>query len=206
MFVKRNSNRKDTVSSEDNENEENYANIQFQVEFPTEPNETLYILGNVEELGNWDINKAEKLMKLDSQSFLWESMYPLECPVGMTIKYKYLIIDSNNKKTLEKLPDDAERAITTKKPGQYIIMNKKDDLKTKISYVGKGKRTFKRKLSRVNYDVLSRSRLSNEIENDNGEDTNDKGTKDLKFNFGNFGKTENDSEYFIFISKRFNFL
>ena len=202
MFVKRNSNRKDTVSSEDNENEENYANIQFQVEFPTEPNETLYILGNVEELGNWDINKAEKLMKLDSQSFLWESMYPLECPVGMTIKYKYLIIDSNNKKTLEKLPDDAERAITTKKPGQYIIMNKKGDLNTKISYVGKDKRTFKRKLSRVNYDVLSRSRLSNEIENDNGEDTNEKGTKDLKFNFGNFGKTENDSEYISYLSPK----
>jgi hypothetical protein len=104
MFVKRSSNRKDTVSSEENDNEENYAKINFQVEFPTKPNQTLYIFGNIEELGNWDKDKAEKLIKLDERTSIWESMYPLECPVGMTIKYKYLIIDSNNDIIIEELP------------------------------------------------------------------------------------------------------
>jgi len=149
MFVKRSTKRKDTVSSEENDYEETYATINFQVEFPTERNQKLYIVGNVEELGNWDLNKGEKLIKLDEQSSLWETTHPLECPVGMTIKYKYLLIDFNNNKILEKLPNNSERSITTKKAGQYIIMNKKGDLSTKISFVGKERRDFKRKLSRT---------------------------------------------------------
>ena len=193
MFVKRSTKRKDTVSSEENDNEEMYAKIQFQVEFSTKPNETLYMVGNVEELGYWDLNKPVKLIKLDEQSLLWESIYPLECPVGMTINYKYLVIDSNNNKILEKLPNNAMRSLTTKKPGQYIIMNKQGDLVTKISYVGNQKRSIKRKLSRINYDVLNKSKISSGSENDG----NDKDIKNLKFSFG---KTENESEYISYLS------
>ena len=133
MFV-RSQKRKDTVSSEENDYEEVYANIQFQVEFPTKQSQTLYMIGNVEELGNWKNDKAVKLNKIDAESSLWESFLPLECPVGMTIKYKYLIKDLKNKVIEEKLPNNSERSITTKKPGQYIIMNKQGDLITKISY------------------------------------------------------------------------
>ena len=139
MYIKWTSKRKDSVSSEDNDYEESYANIQFQVDFPTKSNQTLYILGNIEELGNWRKEEAVKLIKLDENTSIWESTESLECPVGMTIKYKYLISDSKNNKTFEDLPNDSERSITTKKPGQYIIINKKGDLTTKISYVGKEK-------------------------------------------------------------------
>ena len=97
MFVKRSSNRKDTLSSEDNDYEEAYANINFQVDFPTKPNEILYIAGNIEELGNWRKEEAVKLIKLDENTNIWETTQPLECPVGMTIKYKYLIVDSKKK-------------------------------------------------------------------------------------------------------------
>ena len=204
MFVKRSEKRKETVSSEGDDNEESYARIQFQVEFETKPNETLYMLGNIEELGNWEEDKAVKLLKLDSESSLWESMIPLECHVGMTIRYKYLTIDSNNKKNIEKLPNNEERAITTKKPGQYIIMNKQGDLITKISYVGKDKRNFKRKLSRINYDVLNNNKLSLSNGNYNGDDENINinSIKALKFNFGNCQKTENDSEYVSYLSPK----
>ena len=183
MFV-RSQKRKDTVSSEENDYEEVYANIQFQVEFPTKQSQTLYMIGNVEELGNWKNDKAVKLNKIDAESSLWESFLPLECPVGMTIKYKYLIKDLKNKVIEEKLPNNSERSITTKKPGQYIIMNKKGDLSTKISFVGKEKRSQKRKLSRINLDVLNMNSLKDEKGND---------LKNLKFNFG---KPEDEySEY-----------
>ena len=195
MFVKRSSNRKDTVSSEENDNEENYAKINFQVEFPTKPNQTLYIFGNIEELGNWDKDKAEKLIKLDERTSIWESMYPLECPVGMTIKYKYLIIDSNNNKIEEELPNDTERVLTTKKPGQYIIMNKKNDLISKITFVGSDKRSFKRKLSRIKYDILNKNNISGMHEND----TKEQDIKNLKFNFK---KAENESEYISYLSPK----
>ena len=132
MFI-RSSKRRDSVSSEENDYEESYAKIQFQVEYPTKPNQTLYMVGNVDELGNWDLKQAVKLIKLDSQSSIWESILPLDCPVEMTIKYKYLIIDSNKKKFLVKI----ERSITTKKPGQYIIKNKRGDKSAKITFVDK---------------------------------------------------------------------
>jgi len=188
MFVRRSSNRKDTLSSEDNDYEEAYATINFQVDFPTKPNEILYIAGNIEELGNWRKEEAVKLIKLDENTNIWETTQPLECPVGMTIKYKYLIVDSK-KKIFETLPNNAERSITTKKPGQYIIMNKKGDLSTKISYVGKESRSKKRKMSRINVDVLNAKDFTDEQETD---------LKNLKFNFG---KPEDEySEYISYLS------
>ena len=186
MYIKRTSKRKDSVSSEDNDYEESYANIQFQVDFPTKSNQTLYILGNIEELGNWRKDEAVKLIKLDENTSIWESTETLECPVGMTIKYKYLISDSKNNKIFEDLPNDSERSITTKKPGQYVIINKKGDLTTKISYVGKEKRSERRKMSRINIDVLN----SKGFTDDQGNDL-----RNLKFNFG-----KADDEYSEYIS------
>ena len=192
MFVKRSEKRKDTVSSEENDYDESYASINFQVEFPTERNQTLYIIGNIEELGAWDEERAEKLMKLDEQSNLWESTLPLECPVGMMIKYKYLIIDTNGNKIMETLPNNRERTITTKKAGQYIIMNKKGDLSTTTTFVGKDRRDINRKNSRINIDTLNLSSLSNGNQNEN-----DQAIKNLKFNFG---KPEDESEYISSLS------
>ena len=96
MFGRRSSKRKDSLSSEDNDYEESYASIHFQVDFPTKPNQTLYIIGNIEELGNWNKEEGVKLIKLDETTNIWETTQALECPVGMTIKYKYLIIDNGN--------------------------------------------------------------------------------------------------------------
>ena len=184
MFGLRSSKRRDSISSEENDYEESYANINFQVDFPTEPNQTLYIIGNIEELGNWRKEEAVKLIKLDEETNIWETTQSLECPVGMTIKYNYLINDSKNKRILEKLPNNEERSITTKKPGQYIIMNKKGDLTTKISYIGKERRSKRRKMSRINIDILNPKDLNDEQETD---------LKNLKFNFG---KPEDEySEY-----------
>ena len=178
--------RRDSISSEDLENEESIAIINFQVDFPTNQNQTLYIIGNIEELGCWREEEAVKLINLDQETSIWETTTPLECPVGMTIKYKYLIKDSKNKRIMEKLPDNSERSITTKKPGNYIIMNKKGDLTTKISYVGKERRSQKRRMSRINFDVLNCKEFTEQNEND---------IKNLKFNF-----EKPEDEYSEFVS------
>jgi aspartyl-tRNA(Asn)/glutamyl-tRNA(Gln) amidotransferase subunit A len=73
----------------------------------------------------------------------------------MAIQYKYLIIDSSNKKNYEQLPENSMRSITTKKPGHYIILNKKGELQAHISFIGKDKRSSKRKLSRMFFDTLN---------------------------------------------------
>jgi len=176
--------RKDTVSSTENDYEESYATIQFRVDYPTKSNQTLYILGNNDELGNWKEESAVKLIKLDSNSTIWESQLPIECPVGMAIQYKYLIIDSSNKKNYEQLPENSMRSITTKKPGHYIILNKKGELQAHISFIGKDKRSSKRKLSRMFFDTLNTKDFMNEGEN----------IKNIKFSF------KNSEDYSDFIS------
>ena len=182
----RSSKRKGSVSSEENDYEELYANIRFQVDFPLKSNQTLYISGALEEFGNFKKEEAVKLIKLDESTSIWESEDPLECPVGMTINYKYLIVDSKDKRIFETLPNNAIRSITAKKPGQYIIMNKKGDLTTKISYVGKETRSQNRRMSRINVDVLSSKGFTDEKGND---------LRDFKFNFGKL-----EDEYLEYIS------
>jgi hypothetical protein len=135
-------------------------------------------------LGNWKEESAVKLIKLDSNSTIWESQLPIECPVGMAIQYKYLIIDSSNKKNYEQLPENSMRSITTKKPGHYIILNKKGELQAHISFIGKDKRSSKRKLSRMFFDTLNTKDFMNEGEN----------IKNIKFSF------KNSEDYSDFIS------
>ena len=169
MFQGRSLKKKTTVSSEENDFQELYAKLQFKVDYPTKPNQTLYIYGNIDELGNWDIKSVKKLIKLDENSSIWESEFTIECPVGMNIQYKYLIIDSDKKICIEKLPNNENRSITTKRPGQYIICDKKEQLQTTISFRGKEKRSSKRKSSRMFFDTLNAKDFINDsncIKND----------------------------------------
>ena len=125
-------NKEETVVSKDIDFQVSYSKLIFQVDYPTDPGQSVYILGNVEELGNEDENKSVKLKKKQENSNVWESESPLECAVGMTIKYKFLTIDSNNNKIYEELGKDEIRSITTKKEGNFIILNQKGKLDTKL--------------------------------------------------------------------------
>ena len=165
MFQGRSLKKKTTVSSEENDFQELYAKFQFKVDYPTKSNQALYIYGNIDELGNWDINAVKKLIKLDENSSTWESDFTIECPVGMNIQYKYLIIDSDKKVYIEKLPNNQNRSITTKRPGQYVICDKKGQLQTTISFRGKEKRSSKRKLSRMFFDTLNAKDFINDANN-----------------------------------------
>jgi len=144
----------------------------------------LYLLGNVDELGNWKEEKAVKMIKIDKESTMWESDLSLECPVGMTIKYQYFILNTiNNKKIKEVLPNNYIRSITAKKPGKYIIVNKKGEIATNLTFAGKEKRSSKKKLSRMFVDTLDPK--------DFLKNTND-GFKNLNFNFS---KNDEFSDY-----------
>ena len=79
-MLKRSTKRKESVSSEENDFTELYATLQFKVDFPTKLNQSLYMVGNKEELGNWDENAAIKLINIDNNTSIWESqMYRMSC-------------------------------------------------------------------------------------------------------------------------------
>ena len=76
----------------------NEANLKFQCEYQTTYGQQLRICGNLQELGGWDIEKSI-IMETNENLFpIWESKEELNCPIGMTIEYKYVICNENVKK------------------------------------------------------------------------------------------------------------
>ena len=134
------------------------STIKFQCEYQTTFGQNLRICGNLVELGEWDIEKSI-IMETNENLFpIWESKIELECPIGMTIEYKYVICNENGKKEYEKLPNDSKRKLTMKQTGRFLIINKQED---------------------INY--LKIKKLDNQNEENENKENND--IKDLKFNF-----------------------
>ena len=71
-------------------------NLKFQVECKeTKLGEEVYIVGNSNELGNWNVNNSKKL-STDSNLFpLWESN-PISFKSKSQLEYKYIIKSSSN--------------------------------------------------------------------------------------------------------------
>ncbi len=143
----------------------NVATLKFQCSYQTTYGQQLRICGNLEELGNWDIEKSITMETNENLFPLWESTIDLICPIGMTIEYKYVIFNENGEKEFEQLPNNSKRILTMKQTGNFLIINKQGDinyLKTK-------------KLDKKNDDEQNELQLNLNIENND--------MKDLKFKF-----------------------
>ena len=123
--------RKESNSSENNYLN-NYANLKFEVEFASKQDDSLYISGNLEELGNWEIENALEMRTNKNKYPIWESEQILSYPFGMTIEYHYVLVTSEGVIKPENLPNNGTRSLTMKQTGDFIIKNKKDDLELKI--------------------------------------------------------------------------
>lgn len=67
-----------------------YCYIQFQFEYKAEQNEEVYVVGNVEDLGNWDISKAEKLVTGKLTYPIWKSKENIKVYQNSIVEYKYI--------------------------------------------------------------------------------------------------------------------
>ena len=84
--------RKGSASSEENDQESFYAELEFKVEYKSKIGQILHICGNVEELGNWNADNSPRLRTNPNIYPYWESNFNFSLPVGMTIEYKYVLI------------------------------------------------------------------------------------------------------------------
>lgn len=129
--------RKLSVSSEnDSELPQSLATITFKCECQTVFGQELHICGNIEELGNWEPTKSPKMSTDETTYPIWSTLFEITLPVGMNIEYKYLIISQNGNYEWENI-SSAHRSITIRKPGQYVVMNKKGDESLKFKRIGK---------------------------------------------------------------------
>ena len=166
--------RKGSVSSEENDLEISYATLEFKVNYESQMGQILHICGNIEELGNWDPDKSPKLRTNPELYPIWESNFHFSLPVGMTIEYKYVLIDQNNNKIWEKLPEGSARSLTMKKSGDFLVFNQMGN--TNLTVIDKSTKTeVKKNNSRLLINLIGKE------ENENL--TEDKGLKNLKLKF-----------------------
>ena len=162
-------NRKASASSEEIDIKSSYAILEFKVNYESKMGQILHICGNIEELGNWNADNSPRLKTNPSLYPNWESNFNFTLPIGMTIEYKYVLIDKKNNKEWEQLPNNSVRTLTMKKPGKYLIINQMGNLDLKI--VNQSTST----------DIKPNSKISlNLIEKGENED---KKLKNLKFKF-----------------------
>ena len=164
---------KESVSSEENDLEYSYANLEFSVRYETKMGQILHICGNVEDLGNWNADESPRLQTNPSLYPKWKSKFVFSLPIGMTLEYKYVVIDQMNNKIWEELPNNSVRSLTMKKAGNYLVYNEIGTLDLKI--IDKS----------TSSEIKPNSKISlNLIEKENeGEENEDNKLKNLKFKF-----------------------
>ena len=121
------------------------AHLTFQVRFETKYGQSVFIVGNIEELGNWEPSKAI-LMTTCSETYpIWKTTTELVCPLGMEIYYKYLVKEGNNIYWEEiNNSKSANRHIIVQSPGKLIINDEKSNTISKI-----------KSISNINSDFMS---------------------------------------------------
>ena len=109
------------------------ASLSFRVKYKTEFGQLLYIIGNIEELGQWDPSKAKPMFTNNDLYPTWKLKKELNCPLGMDIYYKYIIKDKN-KIIWEDLGQNRNRHITVSSPGNLIIFDEQCNNVSMIKY------------------------------------------------------------------------
>ena len=133
----------------------------------------LHICGNVEDLGNWNADESPRLQTNPKLYPMWQSKFAFSLPIGMTLEYKYVLIDQKENKIWEELPNNSVRSLTMKKAGKYLVCNEMGNLDLKI--IDKSKSSDLKPNSKINLNLIEKENESEENE--------DKKLKNLKFKF-----------------------
>ena len=95
--------------------------IQFQVECrETKPGESIYVVGNSSELGNWKAENAIKLKTNKGKFPLWESE-PISFQSNSQLEYKYIINSSSNNVKWEKFKGNRILNLSSLENNLYFV-------------------------------------------------------------------------------------
>ena len=115
----------------------NIAKLSFRVKFETKYGQSLYIIGNIEELGEWEPSKAIPMTTSKDIYPTWKITKEFTCPLGMEIYYKYLVKEGNNIYWEELNNNKGQnRHIVIQSPGNLIIFDEKSNNISKIKTSG----------------------------------------------------------------------
>ena len=107
-----------------------YCYVQFKYECEIKEEEEIRIVGNKEELGNWDLNKAEPLFL--SNINVWKSRENIELPINNTVEYKYVIFKNNIFEKWEELPNNENRKVFIENKFKILVSDKQGNSTSKV--------------------------------------------------------------------------
>ena len=140
--------------------EKKYCNVQFKYISNINESDQVKIVGGIDSLGNWDINKSEKLF-YDEKEYIWKSRDDILLPQNTNIEYKYVIFKNKDSFLWEELPNNKNRVINVENRIKLIIMDKENDL---------------------NGIIEKSDSLSHSIDTDNKDDINSNKNKEIDEN------------------------
>ena len=97
------------------------STVSFKCKYKTSFGSSLFVVGNLKLLGDWDINNAIPLSTTTETYPIWTQKNAFSCPVGTEIIYKYFVKDINGEIIWENLPENANRKKIISKPGEFLI-------------------------------------------------------------------------------------
>ena len=159
----------------------NIAKLSFRVKFETKFGQSLFIIGSIEELGQWDPSKAVPMATSKDIYPTWKITKEFTCPLGMEISYKYLVKEGNNI-YWEQLNNskNQNRHIVIQSPGNIIIFDEKSNnisrIKTMVYYPmnnntqnlsNTSSKIIKNMLSNLSFGTGNDNRIVNNNNNNN---------------------------------------
>ncbi len=165
-------------------------NCKFQIECKqTKPGEEVYIVGNSNELGNWNVNNSKKLSTNSNLFPQWESN-PISFNSQSQLEYKYIIKSSSNNVKWENF--DGNRLLNLsnlKNNTSYIIndgkysdksrqkINESNEAFSNTSYNNEPKQNVPKKKGYKNHN-----KINNNNNNNNQMSPSIQASKDKEFN------------------------
>ena len=109
--------------------ENKFWEVKFKFNYPKDSAEDIRVVGNIESLGMWKIDKAIKLI-YDPKKECWETKSYIKIPTGFDLEYKYLIFKDNDFIKEEEI--NVKRKVAIPEQEKLILSADKDSPETNI--------------------------------------------------------------------------
>ena len=103
--------------------ENKFWEVKFKYKYPKDSVEDIRITGNVDSLGLWDINKAQKLY-YDSKKDCWKTKSYIKIPALFDLEYKFLIFKDN--KFLKEVEINTKRNVFIPEREKLVLSTEKE--------------------------------------------------------------------------------
>ena len=109
--------------------------VLFQYKCNIKKEEEIRIIGGHDSIGNWNVEKSQKLT-YDSSENIWKSDENILLPQNTTIEYKYVVFRDNNLIRWEELPNNQNRKVNPENNLKILIHDKENDPKGILEKIG----------------------------------------------------------------------